>query len=333
MLTNRPFYNQLTRKYTVLFGNIFNNITLVRTKPDSTELERYIVPIVYAPKEKYVTRSLEDPNFQKETSLTFPRLSYNLVGMSPAPIRKQNQLLKIGKANTSTGLVTQYQGVPWDLTFELAVYARNIDDGYQIIEQILPFFNPTHTPYAEINATVGIKKDIPVTLESVDYQVQYEGDNESIRIVYWTFNFNMQVDYWGPIQTPKIIREVITNIYNDPSIESGYITRINTYAGNNGDYKVGDIVYVGSQYNNATAYGQVLSWIRGTGQLQLGGVQGTFKANDLIQAVSTNAAYELLSFDANPLKLVNIDIVPNPITALPNSNYGYTTTITEWPNT
>lgn len=332
MLNRNPFYNQLTRKYTLLFGNIFNNITLVRTT-DTGELERFIVPIIYAPKEKYITRTAVDPNFNKETSLTLPRISYNLMGMNYAGQRKQNSLLRAAKGNTATGYVTQYQGVPYDLTFELAVYARNIDDGCQIIEQILPFFNPTHTPYIEVNSQSGVKKDIPVTLDSVEYEVVYEGDNESTRMVYWTFSFTMQVDYWGPIQTPKIIREVITNIYNDPSLQSGYIVRINTASGNNGDYKLGDIVYQGTSYESATAYGEVISWSRGTGKLQLGGTQGQFVVNSSIHAVSTNAAYNLYSFDSNPLKLVNIDIVPNPLNALPNSDYGYTVSISEWPYT
>jgi hypothetical protein len=143
----------------------------------------------------------------------------------------------------------------------------------------------------------------------------------------------MKANYYGPVNTQKIIREVDVNIYNDPSLKAGYLIRINTDDGNNGTYKIDDFVYQGNNYQTATAIAQVIQWNQNTGHLTLGGAQGQFKVNSTIKAVSTNASYNLASFDASPLKLVNIDIVPNPLDAEPGDDYGYTTTITEWPET
>jgi hypothetical protein len=143
----------------------------------------------------------------------------------------------------------------------------------------------------------------------------------------------MKAYYYGPISTPKIIRKVIANINADPNLVNGNIVRINTYAGNNGTYKVGDIVYAGPSYQTATAYGIVNSWSANTGKLVLGGTQGSFAVNDILKAVDTNAVYNLLSFDTSTLKYATITIDPDPLTANADDDYGYTTTITEWPDT
>jgi hypothetical protein len=143
----------------------------------------------------------------------------------------------------------------------------------------------------------------------------------------------MKANYYGPVSQSKIIREVNANIYNDPSLKSGNIIRINAGSGNNGTFKISDTIYQGENYQTATAYAQVIEWNKATGKLTIGGGQGQFNAGQSIKATSTNASYNLISFEASPLKLVNINIVPKPNTAEPDDDYGYTTTITEWPDT
>lgn len=297
---------------------------------DDSEIERINVPILYASKEKYVTRLSSDPTLNKETAITLPRMSFELTGISYNPARKQISTLRVAKANTSSGVTSQYMSVPYDLTFELNIYARNIDDGNHIVEQILPYFNPTYTPSVRLIPEIGLSKDVPIMLNSVVPQITYEGDLDSVRYVYWTLSFTMLGEFWGPISEPKIIRKVITNFINDPQLQAGYIIKINTGSGNNGDYKIGDIVYQGNTYSEAIAYAEVLAWSNTTDKLVLGGAQGQFKANTVIKGVTTNASYTILSFDATPITLATITIEPDPLDALANSDYGYTTTITEW---
>ena len=334
MLSNRHFYFSLTRKYVVAFGNMFNNVSMIRTNRDTKEeLERIKVPLVYAHKEKYFARLNTDPDLFKATQVTLPRMSFELMGMTYDPSRKQNSLLRSGKANTATRISSQYMGVPYDLEFELNIYARNIDDGTHIIEQILPYFNPDYTVTVNVIPEIGFLKDVPIILNSVTNSVEHEGNFDAIRYVTWRLTFTMKANYYGPISTPKIIREVNTNIYNDPSLKAGYLIRINTSGGNNGTFKIDDYVYQGADYQTATAVAQVIQWNAQTGYLTIGGAQGQFKVNNTIRAVSTNASYNLSSFDVSPLKLVNINIVPDPITAEPDDDYGYTTTITEFTGT
>jgi hypothetical protein len=333
MLSNAHFYHKLIRKYVVLFGNMFNNILLVRVdKDNNAELERFKIPILYAPKEKYYARLQSDPDLQRELQISLPRLSFEMTGLTYDATRKQNSLLKAAAANTSTKATMQYIGVPYDLSFELNLYTRNIDDGAHVIEQILPYFNPDYTITTNLIPELGFERDIPIILKSVRNNIEHEGNFDAVRFVTWTLEFTMKVHFFGPVSTPKIIRKIDTNIYNDPRLKTGNIIRINTKQGNNGTFQLEDVVYQGNNYQTANAYATVIAWNLATGKLTIGGAQGQFIANGTIKAVSTNASYGISSFDTSPLKLVNIHIEPKPNTAQPGDDYGYTTTISEWPN-
>ena len=316
----------------MLFGTLFNNITLMKTDKDTgNEIERMKVPITYSPKEKYISRLRADPDLQRQIQVRLPRLAFELTAISYDASRKQNSLLKVAKTNTSTAAKSTYMNVPYDLTFELNLYTRNIDDGTQIIEQILPYFVPDYTVTIESINDLNILRDIPIILNSVQYNIEHEGNFDAVRFVTWSLNFTMKVDYYGPISNPKLIRKVIANIFNDPTLQSGYITRVNLSGGNSGTFYVDDIAFQGDDYSTANAYGVILSWSANTGKLSLGGVQGQFKTDNTIRALSSNAAYTLSSFDVSPLKLSKITITPDPLTAQPGDDYGYTTEIQEWP--
>lgn len=331
MLSNRYFYYGMTRKYVVLFGNMFNNISLIRKNKDTgAEIERMKVPILYAPKEKYIARLFSDPDLQREIQVVLPRMSFEMVGISYDASRKQNSLLRNSSGPVATTAATQYMGVPYDLTFELNIYARNIDDGTHIVEQILPYFNPDYTPTINPLTEMGFDKDTPIILNSVTNNIEHEGNFDAVRFVTWTLTFTMKAYFYGPVTNSKIIRKVDANIFNDPSLQAGYITRMNMTAGNNGTYKMDDLVYQGPNQQTATAYGIVISWDAQNQKLAIGGTQGQFVVNTAVHAASTNAAYTLASFEATPLKLVNIHIEPKPNTANPGNDFGYDTKITEY---
>lgn len=335
MLSNAYFYYQLTRKYVILFGNMFNNITLMRkSKTSGLEIERIKVPLIYAPKEKYIARLASDPDLQREIQAVLPRMSFEITNISYDSTRKQNSILKNARANTSSQFSSQYMGVPYDLGFELNIYTRNIDDGTHIIEQILPYFNPDYTVTVNPISELGFTKDIPIILTSVSNTVEHEGNFDAVRYVTWNLQFNMKAHYYGPISQQKIIRKIDTNIYQDPTIKSGNTVKLivdELLA--NSNFKIDDVVYQGNNYEEATAYGIVSSWSNVTNKLTLTAAQGQFFTNTTIHSVETAASCNVASFDATPVKLVNVHIEPLPNTANPGDDFGYNTTITEWPDT
>lgn len=331
MLKNAHFYHQLTKKAVILFGRLFDDITLVR-KDNNTgkEIQRFLVPIIYSPKEKMVTRLFSDPDLMRQVQTILPRMGFEITGINYDSSRKQNSLLRNAKDYNSTRGASTYMGVPYDLTFQLNIYTRNIDDGTQIVEQILPFFNPDFTVTANMMPDLAILKDIPIVLNSVSNDIQYEGNFDSVRYVNWTLNFTMKMSYYGPISYPKIIREVNTNIWQDRTLVPGYISKL--YLDGipaNSSFKLNDLIYQGSNYKDASAYAIVLSYDSVSGVLSIGGTQGTFKTNATIRAVSTNAYANVASFDGSPRRLIAINIKPDPITAEPTDDYGYSIVITQ----
>jgi hypothetical protein len=279
-----------------------------------------------------VTRIFSDPDLLRQIQVMLPRMGFEITGITYDASRKQNSLLKAARSNTTTHVSASYMGVPYDINFQLNIYTRNIDDGTHIVEQILPFFNPDFTVTTNMIPDLGMYKDVPIILNNVSNDIQYEGDYDSVRYVNWTLNFTMKMYYYGPISYPKIIRSIYTNIYNDPALQSGYIARINV-ANANGVFKVDDMVYQGNTYQTATAYGSVVKYNSDLDQMVIGAVQGTFKVNTEIHALSTNGVCTLDSFYVISMKLAEIVITPDPSTAQPTDDYGYNIEVTEWPET
>jgi hypothetical protein len=313
-------------------GNMFDNITLVRYDASDVETKRIKVPLIYGPKDKFVTRIETDPDLLKDVGLILPRMSFELTNFSYDASRKQNSLLRVAKGDNASRVSSGYMGVPYDFNFELNIYAKTIDDGNHIMEQILPYFNPDYTVTITPVAELGFLKDIPIILNNVTQNIQYEGNYDSVRYVYFTLTFTLKGYFFGPISTPKIIRKAIANIFNDPSLVRGNVIRMNLANTGNGMFKTGDIIYQGNTYETATAYGFVNEWSNTNYRLVVGGAQGNFNVNNTIRAVTTNANYVIASFDATPLKLVKITVEPDPIDAEPEDDYGYSTTIEEYPN-
>ncbi len=315
---------------------MFNNILILRKNSNTgIELERFRVPIVYAPKEKYFARLRADPDLNRPIQAILPRMSFELVGFNYDSTRKQNSLLRNPKANNASQVDSQYMGVPYDLSFELQIYARNVDDGTHIVEQVLPYFNPDYTVTIDSVPEMGFLKDVPIILNSVSNVIEHEGNFDAVRYVSWTLNFTMKAHYYGPVTPSKIIRKSITNIKADPGLYRGQIVKMKvSEESGNGTIKIDDTIYQGENYTTARAYGTVLRWSSNTGHLVIGGTQGTFVTGSAdIRTLNSDAVWQIDSFDTDPITYAEITIEPDPLDALANSDYGYTTTIVEFPDT
>lgn len=331
---NSHFYHRLTRKYITAFGSIFNDITLVKyDHNNTTEIKRTKVPIVWGPREKYLIRAGEDSDLERNIQQTLPLMSFDLLGINYNPEWKTNTMHKMYRANNvNTMADSVYNGVPYDLDFQLSILSRNKDDNYQILEQILPTFNPNFTFSQILIPELGFVKDVPVTLVGINNNTEYQNDWEII-VSEHVLNFSMKVFYYGPVARTKIIRRVFANTFLDPVLYAGAIVRLNVNDGNNGEYKQEDIAYQGNTLSESTAAGVITKWDANNNYLILGGVQGLFTTNTEIKAASSNATYNLASFDVSPLKVMSIEVEPDPITANANDEFGFNETLLEYPDT
>ncbi len=202
-------YHEIFRKTIVAFGTLFNNIELRRQD------EVMKVPLAYGPKQKFLARldQVPDPT-NKRVSITLPRLSFEISGVNYDSARKVSPTQKIKFPNSSSNNKNAYMPVPYNIGFELAIIAKNQDDGLQIIEQILPFFQPHYNLAVKLATSIGETKDVPVVLNSIDYEDDYEGDFANRRAIIYTLQFTAKTYLYGPITDAKVIRKSITDYYS-----------------------------------------------------------------------------------------------------------------------
>ena len=327
-----PTYNRIIRKLVVGFGNLFNDITLVRYNPDNSEAQRMIVPIVYATKEMYVKRLEDDPNLDKKIQTTLPKMSFEMNGMKYDSSRKQNTNIK-NFAQTSGGVVSQYNPVPYDFDFSLFIYVRNIEDGAQIVERILPFFTPDYTIKLNLVPEMGVIKEVPIILNSAEQEIEYEGDAHTMetRVVIWTLNFTVKGFIYGAVSSTGLIKTSITNILN--KIDSTDSVIFNMTTPGLGTYQMGELVYQGYSLNTATATGKVVLW--NNNKLTITNTNGNFVSNLPIVGAISNANYVFNDYNLTsqkPTELAQIVQTPNPSDATANSSYTYNTVVEETPN-
>jgi hypothetical protein len=323
-----PIFNDAIRKITVGFGNIFNNIQLVRYNADGSESQRFLCSIEYASKEKYVSRIQDDPNLDKKVQISLPAISFEMTGLKYDESRKQATNFKIYAAN---GSITSsvYNPVPYDFDFNLYVYVRNQEDGNQIIERILPYFTPDYTIRINMVPQMNIVKDIPVVLNSIDYNVSYDGDyNSELRMIIWTLNFTVKGFIYNSPKASSLITHSITNIYNNINTDDTVVFKLIPNSGL-GVYKVGESVYQGYSFNTAIATAKVVETSNLNNEITLTNISGNFTPSLPIIGTLSGANFKYSTTGFVNKKYVKIDVVPVPSTNVSN-NWIANTTITEY---
>ena len=217
-MLGQQFYHETMRKVVVAFGTIFNNINIVRTNSSGVVTQSMKVPLAYGPKQKFLTRLKEDPNLNKKVALTLPRMGFEISGISYDSSRKLNSIQKIKKTNSSSEgktMSSQYMPVPYNMDFDMVVMAKSSDDALQIVEQILPFFQPDYTITLNDNTAMGSTRDVPIILTSVAYEDTYDGDFNDRRVLTYTLSFTAKFYLYGPVTDQKVIKQVQVDQYTD----------------------------------------------------------------------------------------------------------------------
>ena len=216
-MLGQQFYHETMRKVVVAFGTIFNNINIVRKNNSGTIIQKMKVPLAYGPAQKFLTRLDNDPSLNKKVAVTLPRIGFEIANLAYDPVRKLNRVQKFKKTKSSNTnkLDVQYMPVPYNLDFTLYVMAKNSDDALQIIEQILPYFQPDYTITINDMSDMGIKRDVPIILGSVSYEDNYQGNFEERRAIIYTLTFTAKFYLYGPVTSSKIIKTVQVDQYTD----------------------------------------------------------------------------------------------------------------------
>ena len=216
-MLGQQFYHETIRKVIVSFGTMFNNINLVRKDSSGNISQSMKVPLAYGPREKFLVRLSEDADLSKTVAITLPRIGFEIANLSYDPARKLNRVQKFKKVKGSKAsqLDTQFMPVPYNIDIELYVIAKQSDDALQIVEQILPYFQPDYTFTINDQPDMGIKRDVPIILNSIAYEDNYQGDFTTRRALIYTLSFTAKFYLYGPVTSSKVIKTVQVDQYTD----------------------------------------------------------------------------------------------------------------------
>jgi hypothetical protein len=210
------FYNESIRRTIIGFGTLFNNIELQRKDKDGALQQTIKVPLAYGPVEKFLARVEAEPNLDKRrpTQIQLPRISFEMKGISYDATRKlgPTQVCRSAKSGDTEKTYSHYLPVPYNLDFEVSIISKNNDDAVQILEQILPFFQPFFSITINMVNETDEAKDIPIVLNNVGIQDDYEGDFTVRRTIIYTLTFTAKSYIYGPITTSEVIKKVNVNI-------------------------------------------------------------------------------------------------------------------------
>ena len=233
MFKNQQFYHQHIKKAITAFGMIFTNININRVDGSNVTQQVIRVPLAYSTKQKFLSRIalIADAEGRGDVAMTLPRMGFEIQGLDFDHSRKVSPIQKnkaIIDGAAVTGVSRAYVSTPYNMSLSLYVFAKNQEDGLQIVEQIMPFFNPDFNITVNELPELGIKRDIKITLDSIDYDADYEGDFERRQSIIWTFNFTMRLNFYGFVSNQGIIRTAIANAYASPAslVSSNDYTKI-----------------------------------------------------------------------------------------------------------
>ena len=191
------FYNEILRRTIIGFGTLFNSLEI--RQEDSVVR----VPLAYGPTQKFLARIEQSPDLNKPMAITLPRMSFEFTGLTYDPSRKVSTTQTFVAKDKDDGTETKktFMPVPYNMQFELSIFTKLNDDALQIVEQILPYFQPAYNLTIELVDQIREKRDVPIVLESVTMQDDYEGDFSTRRVLYYTLRFTAKTYLFGPTKS------------------------------------------------------------------------------------------------------------------------------------
>ena len=207
------FYNEAVRKTVIGFGTLFNNIELKKTV-NGQVLEVEKVPLAYGPKQKFLYRLQGNPVDGKKVAITMPRIYFEMTGIDYDAGRKTTALTKYkaiipddGNEENAKKVKQQYMPVPYNISFEVGILCKSQDDGLQILEQILPFFQPSFSMSIKFIPDMDEVKDVAIVLNSVDFEDDWEDDFSTRRSIIYSMGFTAKTWIYGPYSKADVIRK------------------------------------------------------------------------------------------------------------------------------
>ena len=242
------FYHSTMRKAVAVFGTIFNNINVIRTKADGTVLNQIKVPLSYGPKQKFLARLDQSSGDDASMAMKLPRMAFEITSLeldSTQKLSKRNVITESHASDVTKKKTIKHQ-VAYNINVSLFVMAKNQDDGLQVVEQILPYFQPEYTISMTPVSGFDYKQDVPIVLTGVTISDDYEGDMITRRALIYQLDFTMKMKFFGPTGNQGVIRgieiDLNGNVGNTLALEEMNFSITPSSADEDDNYKVTTVI-------------------------------------------------------------------------------------------
>lgn len=220
-LTNTQFYHSIIRNTIIAFGSLFNELYISRADGAGTEVQNVKVPLNYAGKQKTLAIVRAKPDIEERNfKFGLPSIGFQIEGFDQDLNRKLNSTDKIRAIDKNGKASYVNNPAPYDMQIGLYIASKNIDDVLQIIEQIFPFFAPNYSLKVNYVKDLGISKDLHISLNSISWDDNYEGEISEDRIIIATLTFNLKLDFFGPVKTSSVIKDATATLSDNLSTVS-----------------------------------------------------------------------------------------------------------------
>ena len=214
------YYHEIVRKTIIAFGTLFNDIHIRHQDGAGNDINDLKVPLAYGPSQKFLARLQQQPDLNKPVQITMPRMSFEMTSIQYDSTRKSSLVQTFKTCSDGTKAKKVFMPVPYNIGFELNILSKLNDDSLQILEQILPYFQPHFNLTVDLVESIGEKRDIPIVLESVNFQDDYEGNFDARRALIHTLRFTAKTYLFGPIADTSdgLIRKVQVDMYTSTDV-------------------------------------------------------------------------------------------------------------------
>jgi hypothetical protein len=216
------YYNEIIRKTIISFGTLFNDIHIKHKDNSEDVISDMRVGLSYGPMQKFLAKIEQQEDLTKPVAITLPRMSFEMTSIQYDSSRKTG-IVQTFKACDKNGKVKKvFMPVPYNIGFELNIFTKLNDDALQIVEQILPFFQPSFNVTVDLVESIGEKRDVPIVLDSIDFQDDYEGSFQTRRALIYTLRFTAKTYIFGPVadSTDGLIKKVQVDLYADTNTKT-----------------------------------------------------------------------------------------------------------------
>ena len=216
------YYHEIIRRTIVSFGTLFNNIFIKHNDDSGNDVSLIKVPISYGPVQKFLARLEEKPDLKKRVAITLPRMSFEMTSIQYDASRKVSSVQTFQANKPGVGPVKVYMPAPYNIGIQLSIITKYQDDMLQIIEQIIPYFQPNFNLTVDLVNSIGEKRDIPIILENISMNDEYEGDFSTRRSLVYTLNFTAKISFFGPISdsSDALIKKVQVDYHTNTDVRN-----------------------------------------------------------------------------------------------------------------